>query len=409
MRKCLLLTSCGMYLTHLQTLVGEVDLALEQTFGKSSESTFEQSQSSTVDTSCRSPLQTTSPDVTTDTVGTSATEVAYPRSSLSRRVYPSSTSTEPKSKMIDRLGLGSNEVARSSAEHPTRSSSRLGHALPHASRSQADSVLNGLMGQDANPGLSDRSRLVSEAMVTSPRPRTPQRMMSGPASTQSLRTDSALRSSRRVGMSHDENLKKSISRPLNKEPRHPSHTGPSGPLRALDTNRTKLNVSQRPVSILSSSSCLEQFSGESSLKALDGTARLTSQVSRSSSGSGSGSGRRVRIMEDPSTVRRASLRSLSHHHQRSESGTDENLRSVEEEEEEMMGVGSAPKKPGVVVGYGVEPGAAESTSGSDWVVVKSDSNRLGEGEPNLRRWSLRASALLSAHPKIINAEESENW
>ncbi|WAR57930.1 hypothetical protein PtB15_5B160 [Puccinia triticina] len=36
-----------------------------------------------------------------------------------------------------------------------------------------------------------------------------------------------------------------------------------------------------------------------------------------------------------------------------------------------------------------------------WVVLKPDADRLANAEPNVRRWSLRTSAIISAHPKIV--------
>ncbi|KAI9622324.1 hypothetical protein KEM48_007337 [Puccinia striiformis f. sp. tritici PST-130] len=44
---------------------------------------------------------------------------------------------------------------------------------------------------------------------------------------------------------------------------------------------------------------------------------------------------------------------------------------------------------------------AKSPSGSGWVVLKPDNDRSESAEPNLRRWSLRTSAILSAHPKLV--------
>lgn len=48
-----------------------------------------------------------------------------------------------------------------------------------------------------------------------------------------------------------------------------------------------------------------------------------------------------------------------------------------------------------------QPSEAQSPAGS-WVVLKPDtSDRPGKVEQNLRRWSLRTSAILSAHPKLL--------
>ncbi|MBW0481984.1 hypothetical protein O181_021699 [Austropuccinia psidii MF-1] len=70
-------------------------------------------------------------------------------------------------------------------------------------------------------------------------------------------------------------------------------------------------------------------------------------------------------------------------------------------EEETMNIEEKERNLNKAVGFGVPVDIVPSSSASDWVLVKSDSKTHGDGEPNLRRWSLRTSAILAAHPKIV--------
>lgn len=44
---------------------------------------------------------------------------------------------------------------------------------------------------------------------------------------------------------------------------------------------------------------------------------------------------------------------------------------------------------------------ASSPTVSQWVLLRSESDHMGDGEPNIKRWSLKTSAILTAHPKIV--------
>lgn len=46
------------------------------------------------------------------------------------------------------------------------------------------------------------------------------------------------------------------------------------------------------------------------------------------------------------------------------------------------------------------PDKRHSRGGPGWVLLKPDADRLSKIEPNLRRWSLKTSAILTAHPKL---------
>jgi len=46
------------------------------------------------------------------------------------------------------------------------------------------------------------------------------------------------------------------------------------------------------------------------------------------------------------------------------------------------------------------PDESHSSAGPGWVLLKPDVDRPSKIEPNLRRWSLKTSAILTANPKL---------
>lgn len=71
------------------------------------------------------------------------------------------------------------------------------------------------------------------------------------------------------------------------------------------------------------------------------------------------------------------------------------------EESVYEGRGTIESDPSNLVGYGVAPGAAEGTSGKEWVVVGGGRNLLGDGEKNDMRWGLRPGAIFAANPRLV--------
>ncbi|KAG0145460.1 hypothetical protein CROQUDRAFT_45738 [Cronartium quercuum f. sp. fusiforme G11] len=348
-----------------------VNMMLEQDFGKSIQGSSKRSEANDLERSSSQLDRSTSLETSS---GVSKDVVVEPlKSPLSRRIYPSSTSF-----------VITSQTGEPGVSSSTHAGNRKSCDLGSTARTDPCSIL-GLEIED-EPSKQDRSskqlsasarlRMVSESTpaVNEQRPRTPQRSASEAMLTRSTQASG---STTRSPSKHTRLLRSTQT----------SASNTSGPLSVIDTNRAKV---ARPVSILSTS--FKPITDESSSL-------------RSSSASSNGT-RRVRIVEDATVLtRKASQRSTSR-----PGITDENLVAVlEEEDEEVVsgvGIGGA-KSTGTVIGFGVGVGEAISTSGKEWVVVKSDSDRLGEGEANLRRWSLKPSAILRAHPKIVYPDE--NW
>ncbi|KAH9819580.1 hypothetical protein DFH28DRAFT_886139 [Melampsora americana] len=356
-----------------------LNLVIGQTFG--SQSTLKLSESQTRSQPSNPPSR--SDDHSLESSSTT--------SLLGHKVYPSSLSfdTRPSNKASGnsspRPTLLSSLANRKSFDLELKADASLHTAQVKttATSRQADGTNKGLTTQNLNSSpkpTSERSRLTLDPTPSSPRAQTAQNNMI--VSQTSTKTGPKPRSAKGIDLGSSRLSKAETS----------GQSITSRPLSVIDPNRLPSHPS-----ILSSS------------KSHEGSPLMRSVTSLSTNSNSTT--RRVRIIEDSAALKRCSSRSSSHARPqppRSENNDnipDENLRSVVEEEEDIMGVGTGVKKPNTVVGYGVEPGAAISTSGSDWIVVKSDSNRLGDGEPNLRRWNLKPLAMISAHPKLMD----ESW
>ncbi|EGG07900.1 uncharacterized protein MELLADRAFT_74602 [Melampsora larici-populina 98AG31] len=346
-----------------------INRVIGQTFG--SQSTLKLSESQTT---CQQSDMSSCSSRPMDVADGHSARSASNTSLLSRKVYPSSMSFETRPP---------NKASSGSSARPTLLSSvanrKSFHVEPKADASldtsQADTTASSIQADG-----TERPRLLSDPTPSPPREK----------STQNNQTNS-------------QTITKSGLRPR-------SGKGIDlGPSRLSKAESFGQSISSRALSVIDPNRLPSHTSILSPSKSNEDSPFMKSVTSLSTNSSCTA--RRVRIVEDPAALKRSSLRSSSHAQPQQQQQprpenhnaiTDENLRSVVEEEEEIIGVGTGLRKPNHIVGYGVGPGAASSTSGSDWIVVKSDSNRLGDGEPNLRRWNLKPLAMISAHPKIMD-------
>ncbi|KAI8462049.1 hypothetical protein BY996DRAFT_6408196 [Phakopsora pachyrhizi] len=166
------------------------------------------------------------------------------------------------------------------------------------------------------------------------------------------------------------------------------HSQPQRLTQANDGNSVRL------VSILTNSSRLS--TDESYESGMNKLTDITSSNSRSSSKS-----KRVVIVDEPNySQRRSSSKSVKRSSVSSTgSVAGKRFNSIKENEGEgSIEVRHTEKTDKEVP----EPTKqiCQPSKDAEWVLVKSDCNRLGNGEANLRRWSLRASAIMSANPKL---------